>query len=207
MLERQRVPVNSGKVEWSGDNPGIYLKTDPDGDWTSLAVYFRIALSPHGRGRAMMILEEPDRASGFPDAVNVCITDNVPMTNYLLDGFLSKFPTFRGRPGLASMTTLAMTGAETTGDFEGDYAEVMTADGLEAKMVWRGLGGPFPVEVSPAECATGEHDMYSMFLEAGGAEILINGRAIDGSVVKRPFFGISMSSAFLAFSETWVTPA
>ena len=29
-----RPPINPGRVEWSGENPGIYLKTDAGGDYT-----------------------------------------------------------------------------------------------------------------------------------------------------------------------------
>ena len=32
-------------------------------------------------------------------------------------------------------------------------------------------------------------------------------RPLEGAVVDRQFFGRTMSTAFLAFSETWVTPA
>jgi hypothetical protein len=49
--------------------------------------------------------------------------------------------------------------------------------------------------------------MYSVFLEAASAEICINGTALAGKVASRQFFGRTMSTAFLAFSETWVTPA
>ena len=31
-------PIDAGRVEWAGDNPGIYLKDSSDGDWTRLYV-------------------------------------------------------------------------------------------------------------------------------------------------------------------------
>ena len=46
----QRTPVNPGTVEWSGENPGIYLKADPQADYSVVALFFSIVLSPHGRG-------------------------------------------------------------------------------------------------------------------------------------------------------------
>ena len=57
-----------------------------------------------------------------------------------------------------------------------------------------------------ADSATGRHEMYSIFLEAGAAEIRLNGTALPGQVAERQFFGRTMSTAFLAFSETWVIP-
>ena len=45
-----RVPVNPGRVEWAGDNPGIYLRESPDGPWTALGIFFRVLFSEHGQG-------------------------------------------------------------------------------------------------------------------------------------------------------------
>ena len=56
-----RIPVNPGQVEWSGDNPGIYLKRIADGPFTALALFFRVVLSPHGRGTASWCWETPTR--------------------------------------------------------------------------------------------------------------------------------------------------
>ena len=203
---RERVLVNPGVVDWAGDNPGIYLKESADGDWTRLAVYFRIVYSPHGQGRAMVVLGEPDRAAGWPDAPNACITDNRPMLDYLVDGFLSNFPTFRGRPGLAAMSVLPLDAAETVGSTDDAFSEILRSGGLSLRMTWREIGPAFAVEVGPDQSATGRHDMYSLFMEAREAEIAVNDAALTGGVFTRPFFGIAMSTAFLALSETWVTP-
>src|SRR5260221_11209032 len=41
--------VNPNRVEWSGENPGIYLKETADGPWTALALYFKVVISARGR--------------------------------------------------------------------------------------------------------------------------------------------------------------
>ena len=61
-----RTSINPGTVEWSGENPGIYLKEDPVGDYTALALFFRVVLSPYGRGNAAIVLGMPDAAKGWP---------------------------------------------------------------------------------------------------------------------------------------------
>ena len=66
-------PRNPGTVEWSGDNPGIYFKEDPDGDWTALGLFFRVTLSPYGRGHVMIVMDQPNEALGYPDANNICL--------------------------------------------------------------------------------------------------------------------------------------
>ena len=207
MSERARTPVNGGRVDWTGDNPGIYLKTDPEGDWTALAVSFRVTMSPQGRGRAMLVLGAPDEAKGYPEAPNLCIAENEALMRYLLDGFVSKFPTFRGRAGLAAMPIRPLEDATVEGSYQSVQVETVKSGNASLAMTWGELGAPFAVEVSPEQCATGEHDMYSLFMEASFGAIAVDGQPLPGRVIKRPFFGTMMSSAFLAFSETWVTPA
>jgi hypothetical protein len=46
-----------------------------------------------------------------------------------------------------------------------------------------------------------------VFLEARAGSILIDGRPLPGRVVERDFLGRRMSTAFLALSETWLTPS
>ena len=86
------------------------------------------------------------------------------------------------------------------------YSEELTADDVTVQMTWKDLQPPMAVEVGPNESATKAHDMYAVFLEATDARITINGTALQGQVVNRQFFGRTMSTAFLALSETWVNP-
>ena len=198
-------PINPGRVEWSGENPGIYLRDEPDGPWITLAVFGRIVVSPHGKGHFLLLLEKPDEAKGMPDVANVLLTDNDPMTDYILQDFVSKFPTFRGRASLAAMTRLPIESVAASGDAQSTYKETVKGGGVEITLTWKDLGESFAVDVDKAQSATGEHQMYSLFVEAGSAEIVVNGRTLEGNVYPRQFFGRSMSSAFLAFSETWLS--
>ncbi|MDE0308805.1 MAG: hypothetical protein OXI60_03095 [Acidiferrobacterales bacterium] len=201
-------PVNPGKVEWSGDNPGIYLKQDPAGDWSSLGIYFSVNLSPHGTGETMIVLEQPDDPLGLPDANNICLTNNDELTHYLIRDYLSKFPSFKGRKGLDAMTFRLIEKAYTSGDLRDEWIEtVVSGDDLEVTMVWSQLQEPFAAEVAAEASATGEHEMYSVFLEAKDAAISVNGKPFSGSVATRQFFGKEMSTAFMAISETWLIPA
>ena len=206
MPERQRISINPGKVEWVGDNPGIFLKESDDGDWVSLALYFRVVYSPHGRGKAILILDEPDRAEGYPIANNLCITDNEPMMRYLVDEYARHFLAFRDRSGLHAVTYLPLESSETLGDFKDAYSEVVHGGGVSLRMTWRQIGEPVAIEITPEHAVTGAHDMYNVFIPAGQAEIALNDQPLSGGVIPRPLFGQTMSSAFLAFSETWVTP-
>src|SRR5918993_4383291 len=56
-----------GTVEWSFENPGVSLKEVPDGRFVVLASFFRVVLSPHGRGHALVLLQSPNDASPRPE--------------------------------------------------------------------------------------------------------------------------------------------
>ncbi len=198
--------VNPNKVEWSGENPGIYLKTDPEGDWSTLGIFFRVELSPHGQGTTMIVLEAPDTAKGYPEVNNLCLTDNEPLTEYLIRDFMSKFPSFRGKKGLESMTHKKIDLLTVRGDLREYRTESVIAGDVEVVMNWNDLGEPFAAEVPVSQSATGEHEMYSVFLEAKEASITVNGVKSPGEVQTRQFLGRTMSTAFMAISETWLQP-
>lgn len=202
-----RTSINPGRVDWSGENPGIYLKLDPTGDYTALALFFRVVLSPHGRGHAAMILGAPGQSKGWPDAPNLILTDNPRLMRWIVDGWVVDMPAFRGRTGLTAMTWLDCESVvKHPGDLKARYSETLRGSGVTVEMIWRDMGPPMPVEVTKENSATKRHEMYSVFLEAGAAEIRLNGTMLPGQVARRQFFGRDMSTAFLAFSETWVTP-
>ena len=68
--------VFGGTVEWSGENPGISLKDQPEGPFVNLASFFRVVLSPHGRGHALVLLQSPQDADPPAERANYCFHDN-----------------------------------------------------------------------------------------------------------------------------------
>lgn len=203
-----RVSINPGRVDWSGENPGIYLKnSERDEAYSVLSLFFRVVMSPYGRGNAAIVLAAPDAGKGWPDETNFIITDNQQMMRWIVDGWVSKMPTFIGKAGLQHMSWLNLDAVhKTPGDLKTEYRETLRGSGVTLDMIWRDMGPPIPVEVTVENSATKAHEMYSVFLEAKSAQIVVNGTLLPGSVQNRQFFGRTMSTAFLAFSETWVTP-
>ena len=205
----KRISINPGRVDWSGENPGIYLKHHQDDEaYCLLSLFFRVVLSPYGKGHAAIVLAAPDTAQGWPQETNFIMTDNQLMMRWIVDGWVSKMPTFVGRAGLQQMSWLDLDSVQRQpGDLKTDYREILRGSGVTLEMHWSNLGDPLPVEVTAENSATKEHEMYSVFLEAKSAAVTVNGTELPGAVQSRQFFGRTMSTAFLAFSETWVTPA
>ena len=193
--------VFPGTVEWSGENPGISLKEQPDGPFTTLASFFRVVLSPHGRGHALVLMRAPQTADA---TLNVCLTDNEGLARYLVEGFVSNFGAFKGIAGLSALGYRKLDSVTSSGDPTSAYTETVKAGDLTVELSWSGLGAAFCFALPPDRSATGRHHMPSLFVGCQDAAITVNGVRRPGKPVPREVAGHSISTAMLAFSETWI---
>lgn len=197
-------PIHPGKVAWTGENPGIYLKETQDGPWTGLATFYRVFYSPHGMGTGVVVLDQPGVGKGMPEVRNFCICDNEKLARYLVRDFFSKFMSFRVSPGIKAITYLPLTAARREGDTLTTYRETVAARGMRVVCTWSKLSAPYAVDMPPDKGPTGKHEMYSLFLDAGEASVTLNGEPLRGGIAQRDFAGTKKSTAFLAFSESWM---
>jgi hypothetical protein len=195
--------VFPGAVEWSGENPGISLKERADGSFVTLASFFRVVLSPHGRGHALVLLRAPQEGSAAADA-NVCFSDNEPLARWLVAEFVAHFGAWKGLPGLGGLVYRPLDAAEASGDPLREYSETVRAGELTVRLTWSGLGEPFCFALPPEASATGRHHMPSLFVPCRDAGVTVNGRALPGKPVPRDIAGRTITTAMLAFSETWI---
>jgi hypothetical protein len=196
--------VFAGSVDWSGENPGISLKETPDGPFVTLASFFRVVLSPHGRGHALVLLQSPQDKSPPADRANLCLTDNEPMARYLVTEFVANFGAWKGVPGLAGLAYRRLDRVEAGGDPASSYSETVRAGDLTVRLEWSGLGKPFCFALPPDKSATGRHYMPSLFVGCADASVTVNGRRLPGKPIPRDVAGHRISTAMLAFSETWI---
>ena len=193
-----------GKVEWSGENPGISLKEDPAGPFTTLASFFRVVLSPHGRGHALVLMLSPAEEAPPADRANICFTDNEPLARWLVADYVSHFGAWRGLAGLKGLQYRRLDSVRTSGDAITSYSETIRAGDMTVALTWSGLGTPFCFALTPATSATGAHHMPSVFVGCETATVTVNGRVRPGAPIPRDIAGQRISTAMLAFSETWV---
>lgn len=196
--------VFAGNVEWSGENPGISLKEKPDGPFVTLASFFRVVLSPHGRGHALVLLQSPNDSRPPADRPNICFHDNEKLARYLVSDFVANFGAYKGLPGLAGMSYRRLDSVEAAGDPASSYSETVKSGDQTIRLTWSGLGKPFCFALPPDKSATGKHHMPSLFVGCKEASVTVNGRALPGKPIPREIAGHSISTAMLAFSETWV---
>jgi hypothetical protein len=198
-------PINfPGTVEWSGENPGISLKTAADGPFTALASFFRVVLSPHGRGHALVLLQSPQEADPPAGRANLCLHDNEALARYLVSDYVSHFGAYKGLPAMSKLQYRKLDSVVAAGDAISAYAETVKAGDLTVKLSWEGLGKPFCFALPPDRSATGKHFMPSLFVGCRDASIAVNGRVLPGKPVPREIAGQTITTAMLAFSETWI---
>jgi hypothetical protein len=196
--------VFPGTVEWSGENPGISLKETPDGPFVALASFFRVVLWPHGRGHALVLLQAPQDANPPAEHGNLCLHDNEALARYLVADFVSHFGAFKGQPGLENLAYRRLESVEASGDPASSYSETVKGGDLTVRLTWSGLGKPFCFALPPEKSATGRHHMPSLFVGCREATVTVNGRTLPGKPVAREIAGRTITTAMLAFSETWI---
>jgi hypothetical protein len=82
--------------------------------------------------------------------------------------------------------------------------EWVKGPGVEASLSWENLGEPFMVNIPKEKSATGKHALHSLFVDARSVTATVNGRTLKGRPFPREFAGRQSSTAFLAYSETWL---
>jgi hypothetical protein len=200
----ERITINPGTVDWSGENPGMYLKESQEGPFVSLISFFRVYFSPHGRGHAAFLFLDPHGDGRSPGKPNLCATDNPTLAEYLRSSFLGHFMAFRGVPAVASCRVARGWDFTASGDPRSSYTERFRTQEGNVTLVWEGLTEAFMVELPKEKSATGLHEMFSLFVTASGVNASVHGSDVAGRPVPRDMAGKMTSTAFLAFSETWV---
>ena len=200
-------PIHPGQVVWTGENPGILLKENPDGPFSAIALFFRIYVSPAGRGTVLLLLDSPEEKRAFPESCNLLLNDNQDLAEYLLETFILRLPAFAALPSCESLSLIPIEECRSEGDPRVRYSEIIMADSLDIELVWDGLGKPTALELPPELTGGKENELYTLLIESTNPSIHINGRRLPGSPVERVQAGIKTTTAFLYFSETWIRPA
>ncbi len=199
-----RVSINPGKVEWSGEGHQIHLRTD-DGKTSALAALIRADLSPFGRGRVAVVLGEPDKMCGWPNAANLLLTDNQQLASWLMNGWVHNLPAFSAKTGLQSLGWLHLESCVTSLEPPdvGFSAQIRGSD-LEVEMIWSGLTAPVPFEANAARSLSGKYDVYSVTMVSETASLSVNGTALAGRTQIHAQPDEHLLHSFLSFSVTYV---
>ncbi|MGE8546702.1 NAD-dependent dehydratase [Alcaligenes sp. Marseille-Q7550] len=201
--------IKTGTLDWTGDNPFIYLKTDPDQEWSSLSLYFRIASSEYGSGQAILVLDKPYEEGDDSDT-RLLVTNNQPLAEYLVRDFVRHFGLFRKAVALDKLKILSDGVFHTVNRFPElvtEAAESASAN-LKIELQWHQMTQQaICVDLPQSQTQTQKHEMMCVFHPAQQARVLVNGAPLAGTTIERDFNGARAQSASLANSETWVRVA
>jgi len=199
-------PVTPGVVDWTGENPGILLK-DEKGEFSAMALFFRVAWSPVGQGHVLLLYGCPQSAEFSDESPNVLVSDNAALADFSKENLIAKLAAFRNAPAFDGLKSIVANTFKSAGDPMGPrYSESVHTDKLNIELIWEQLEEPRCLELTPDQVGTGEHTMFTLLVPAGSADIMVNGRSLPGAIGTRVQAGVETTTAFLYFSETWVIP-
>jgi hypothetical protein len=160
------------------------------------ASHWRILLSPAGPGHALFLLGEVTggRAKVY--------SDNIALARWLQGEAEGSYtPEFKDQ-GLP----VAEAAFTRHGDVRSSYTERIASWNEDVSLTWYDFGDPFLLNIAPGNIPNQPHGVYSVFIPARGAQLVVNGQVAQGRPIQQERPGYTSSSCCLAWSETWVRP-
>ncbi|MEO8612002.1 MAG: hypothetical protein ABI690_29165 [Chloroflexota bacterium] len=195
------------QVIFCGENPEMRLvrPDNPDAE-IAFASYWRCAYSPYGSGQLLALHIEPKVLEIYRDGLTVLLADNLPLGRALVDELVQYFPGV----GHIPFTTIKVETAALShsGDGQKIYRVNVCSAGHEIDITWENvldvrLPKTYSDFIHEAERGT-VLDVSNVICPVGQGSIVINGARVGGDVYSFHDGTIPRSTAFLAFSETWV---
>lgn len=197
---KNSIRVNPGKVEWTGENSGIFLKEKPNDPWSCLVSYFNVSYSPFGYGNVAFILTDPNGKN--LSSPNICCMDNEDLSKFILDKFLIYFDHFHNAKNLLKYPfERASFHKEISSNI---WTIKINSPKYFVVLSWSDFISPYFAEVRKTQSLTKKHDMFSCFIPAKKAEVIVNNIKSKGEPISIEDWGKKDRTAFLALSETWV---
>lgn len=188
--------VKIGKVFISGENPVIRLLDKPDGTPLAVASFWRIIWSPVGAGHVCYVTTGDGKS---PGDLRIALVDNQKLFEYLTNDILGTYDkSYHERPFKTIQATFGSSGSTLT-----EWKESCRSEQYTVELAWRDLYPPFQLD-TPTGSARNPFGITSLFIPAKSADLIINGKKIGGNVYPQMRGPAQSSTAFLAFSETWI---
>lgn len=179
----------------TGENSFLRLSNDGGTTFVHRTSHWRVLWSPAGQGHALFI--ESPLVGKSP-----CIlSDNAAVARFLqrtIESLLYE-------PFADESLPISDAKFERTGHSLSTAEERIVSDRDTIILSWWNLMSPFVLTLPPG-AMNRPLGVYSTFLPAREAQLLVNGEAGSGKVVLQERFGKPASSCCLAWSETWTKP-
>ena len=188
-------------VFFTGENPLMTLLVPGTEEIAAVASYWTCTDSPTGIGHALILwLAAENEAIG-----QGCIfTDNPTLAHMLVENLTRHFPEFEKVP----VETLPYMDASCGHTYDGKCYQVKcNATNIQVELTWMDLLDRKQVIWPGFPAGKKSYDLTTVICPCRMGQVRINENAIKGEVrVVAEADGYLSSTAFLAFSETWIGP-
>lgn len=189
--------VKLGKAYVSGENPVIRLMDKEGGTVLTVASFWRVIWSPAGLGHVIYLTTGDGKSAGD---LRIAVGDNKALHEYLTKQVLGSFDkSYQERP----FTFFQATCSRGAGDTRKEWKESCKSDKYSIELTWRDFYEPFQLS-TPVGGARNPFGVTSFFIPAKVAEVTVNGKKAAGNVYPQKRGPVQSSTAFLAFSESWI---
>ena len=188
-------PTDPNEVRLTGENSFIRL-SQGGGEFTTRASHWRVWFSPAGMGHVLLLQSE------LIGGGTRIYSDNIALARWLQEEIESQI-----NPPNADLNIPVVEATfSRAGDSRSFWTEYISSDDTEISMTWYDFIAPFMVRVEAGTRPAGPHGVYSCFIPANGARLVINGQQAAGQPESQERDGHASSTAALAISESWVRP-
>jgi hypothetical protein len=191
-------------VVFVGENPNLALYRPVGGgppEMVAAASFWRGVWSPTGTGNVLVVWADPEGSGLGGDALDAVYADNEALGRLVAGRFVQHFAEFRGR-GVGGMAPRPAGFAYRPGD-GGSLGVTCSADRRTIELTW---SAPEDAYLRAAEEPYGgaAYHISSVLRPCAQGGIAVDGHRLPGRPLRSELDGQPHSSAFLAYSETWV---
>ena len=179
-----------------GENSPLRLSIEDGGPLTARASHWRVLYSPAGPGHALFLESE------LTDNQISIYSDNIALARWLQEEIETSI-----YPGFADQSiAVAEAVFSRHGDVRSFSTEKVVSRDADISLTWYDFVDPFLIRSAPGSNPGRPHGVYSVFIPARKAQLVVNGRVARGRPFPQQRDGHQSSTCALAWSETWVRP-
>lgn len=193
---------NKAGVVFSGENPGLTLYKPGTDELVAQASYWRCVISEHGEGNVLFIWVDPDGSGLGSAAPSTIYSDNAAMGKLVRDRLMQHFRGHEER----RWGRLEPAHARFFQESDSRWYHRVTCNTGEAviELLWWDVIEYQMLNRSAYQVGPTSWDLATVICPCASATISVANQKVNGEVRSSTEGEKPTSSAFLAFSETWV---